>query len=66
MSFTSIWRLLNVSNVAILKWVRELIPKICKKPEIDKRFRAKKVELDEMWHYLRSKKANLDLESLSL
>jgi transposase len=33
MSFRSIAKLLKVSNVAVLKWVRSLIPKICKKPE---------------------------------
>lgn len=57
MSFRSIAKLLKVSNVAVLKWVRTLIPQICKKSEIDKKFRAKTVELDEMWHYLNSKKS---------
>ncbi len=42
----------------MLKWVRDLIPKICKKPELDNKYRAKKVELVEIWHslYLHSKK----------
>lgn len=57
MSFRAIGKLLKVSNVAVLKWVRDLIPKICKKPEIDKKYKLRKVEIDEMWHFLNSKKS---------
>jgi transposase-like protein len=57
MSFRAIGKLLKVSNVAVLKWVRDLIPKICKKPEIDKKYKVRKVEIDEMWHFIDSKKS---------
>lgn len=56
MSFRAIGKLLNVSNVSVLKWVRSIVPMICKKPEIDKKYRVRKVEIDEMWHFIKSKK----------
>ena len=57
MSFRAIGKLLKVSNVSVLKWVKTLVPMICKKPEIDKRYRVRKVEIDEMWHFINSKKS---------
>ena len=46
MAFRAIGELLNVSNVSILKWVKMIVPMICKKPEINKKYKAKKVWTD--------------------
>ena len=59
LGFRAIGRILGVSNVAVLKWVREAAQKI---EEIHKQ-QAKPsftpvIELDEMWHYVGKKNKN--------
>lgn len=61
LSLNSIARLLSVSTPAVLRWVRLFAEKVYEKPEPRE---AVIVELDEMWHFLGSKKQALDLESL--
>ena len=55
LSFNCIARMLKVSTPAVLRWVRLFAEKTYEKPEPSE---AVIVELDEMWHYLRSKKTN--------
>ena len=50
MSFSMIGRVLGVSDVAVLKWVR---PKASTLPEPEIGSSVVTVEVDEMWHYLR-------------
>jgi hypothetical protein len=45
----------KVSTPAVLRWVRLFAEKTYEKPEPRE---AVVVELDEMWHYLHSKKTN--------
>jgi hypothetical protein len=51
----------KVSTPAVLRWVRLFAEKTYEKPEPGE---AVIVEIDEMWHYLGSKKQALDLEGL--
>ena len=55
LSFNAIARLFKVSTPAVLQWVRNFAEKTYEKPEPRE---AVVVELDEMWHYLGSKKTN--------
>ena len=55
LSFNSIARMFKVSAPAVLRWVRLFAEKTYEKPEPAE---AVIVELDEMWHYLCSKKTN--------
>jgi transposase len=55
LSLNSIARMLKVSTPAVLRWVRLFAEKIYEKPTPRE---AVVVELDEMWHYLRSKKTS--------
>ena len=55
LSMNAVARLLKVSTPAVLRWVRNFAEKTYEKPEPGE---AVIVELDEMWHYLRSKKTN--------
>jgi transposase-like protein/IS1 family transposase len=55
LSLNSIVRMFKVSTPAVLRWVRLFAEKVYEKPESCE---AVVVELDEMWHYLRSKKTN--------
>ncbi len=55
LSLNSIARLFKVSTPAVLRWVRTFAEKVYEKPEPRE---AVVVELDEMWHYLHSKKTN--------
>ena len=55
LSLNAIARLFKVSTPAVLRWVRIFAEKIYEKPEPRE---AVVVELDEMWHYLHSKKTN--------
>ncbi|MDR3357577.1 MAG: hypothetical protein LBN96_01700, partial [Desulfovibrio sp.] len=48
-------RMFKVSTPAVLRWIRLFAEKAYEKPELCE---AVVVELDEMWHYLRSKKTN--------
>ena len=55
LGFRAIGRLLNVSNVSVLNWVRKLGKNLSKtKPELPKT--AQCIELDEMCHYVSNKK----------
>jgi hypothetical protein len=58
----TIARLLQVTAPAILKWVRQYALETCQKPKPQNN--TVEIELDEMWHYLGSKKQALDLESI--
>jgi len=55
LSLNAIARLFKVSTPAVLRWVRLFAEKVYEKPEPRE---AVVVELDEMWHYLHSKKTN--------
>jgi transposase-like protein len=61
MSMNAIGKHLNVSAQAILNWVREFAEKNKEKPTPGK---AVVIELDEMWHFIESKKQVMELESL--
>ena len=50
MSFNGIGRLLGVSNVAVLKWVRAEAASL---PEPEVAASVVTVEVDEMWHFLK-------------
>ena len=60
-SMNAIGRLLKVSTPAVLSWIRKFDLDTYEKPEPAQ---AVVIELDEMWHFLNSKKQSLDLESL--
>ena len=62
LSIRAIARLIGVSPTAVLKWIKTFAKTHYEKPVPGD---AIIVELDEMWHYLRSKKQVMDLESLS-
>ena len=55
LSLNAIARIFKVSTPAVLRWVRLFAEKTYEKPEPQE---AVVVELDEMWHYLQSKKTN--------
>jgi transposase len=55
LSMNAIGRILRVSAQSVLRWVRHFAEKTYEKPEPRE---AVVVELDEMWHYLGSKKTN--------
>ena len=52
MSFSMIGRLLGVSDVAVLKWVRAEASAL---PEPEVPAEVVTVEVDEMWHYLKKR-----------
>ena len=60
MWFRAIWRILKVSNVSVLNWIRifwniaMLIFNNLKDLKLKEEF--EKVELDEMWHYVKKRK----------
>lgn len=62
LSIRAIARLIGVSPTAVLKWIKTFAKTHYEKPALGD---AIIVELDEMWHYLGSKKQAMDLESLS-
>lgn len=53
LSFRAIARLIKVAAPTVLRWVRAFAEKTYEKPEPAE---ATVVEIDEMWHYLGSKK----------
>jgi transposase-like protein len=53
LSMNAIGRMLNVEPSTILYWVRNFALKTCQKPTPQGEV---VIELDEMWHFLRSKK----------
>ena len=55
LSLSAIARLFHVSPPAVLRWVRNFAERIYEKPEPGE---VVIVELDEMWHFLISKKTN--------
>lgn len=55
LSLNSIARIFKVSAQSVLRWVRNFAEKTYEKPEPRE---AVVVELDEMWHYLGSKKTS--------
>ena len=55
LSLNAIARIYKVSAQSVLRWVRNFAEKTYEKPEPRE---AVVVELDEMWHYLGSKKTN--------
>ena len=61
LSVPAIARLFRVSTPAALRWIRNFAERYYEKPKPGE---AVIVELDEMWHYLRSKKQIMDMESL--
>ena len=54
-SMNAIGRLLKVSTPAVLSWIRKFALDTYEKPEPAQ---AVVIELDEMWHFLNSKKTN--------
>lgn len=57
LGFSSIGRILNVSDVAVFKWIRSLGEKVASlSPE--KPTSVEVMELDEMWHYVQKKLKN--------
>ncbi len=56
LSMNAIARLLQVSTPAVLRWIKLFAEKVYEKPEPTE---AVIVELDEMWHFLGSKKTNI-------
>ena len=57
----AISKLFDVSAQSILNWVRNFAIANYEKPAPKD---AIIVELDEMWHFLNSKKNNMDMESI--
>jgi transposase len=55
LSMNAIARLFQVSTPAVLRWIRNFAERVYEKPEPKE---AVVVELDEMWHYLHSKKTS--------
>ena len=61
LSIRAIAKLFDLSPNAVLKWIKKFAKEQYEKAEPGD---AILVELDEMWHYLKSKKQALELESL--
>jgi len=55
LSFNAIARIYGLATSTVMRWVRAFAEKTYEKPEPGQ---AVIVELDEMWHYLHSKKTN--------
>jgi len=60
MWFRWIWRVLWVSNVSVLKWIRffGIIALEIQKNYLSNLTEIKEVELDEMWHFVQKKLEN--------
>jgi len=56
LSIRRIGYLLNVSQATIQKWIHKLVPELC--PKLQHEGRVLVIELDEIWHYLHSKKTS--------
>lgn len=61
LSMRAIARKLGVSATTVLRWIRTCAQKTYAKPAPAK---VNVVEIDEMWHYIDSKKQMLDMEGL--
>jgi transposase len=55
-SYRFIGKLLNVSNVAVYKWIRKAALEI---PAPEPVGEIKEIEIDELWHFLHSKKTSV-------
>jgi len=55
-SFRWLGRLLGVSGVGVYKWVRQAAEEL---PEPDIREDVREMELDELWHFLHTKKTSV-------
>lgn len=62
LSIRAISKLIGISPTAVLKWIKLFAKTHYEKPAAGD---AIYVELDEMWHYLKSKKQVMDMESIS-
>ena len=56
MSLRAIGAVMHVSHVAVMKWVKTLVPKLC--PKVKPEGQVIVMELDEMWHYLKKSPIN--------
>jgi transposase-like protein len=59
LGFRAIGRFLDVSNVSVLKWVRQHAAK--QELSLDLKEEIAVMELDEMWHYCQKKAKNMAL-----
>ena len=55
LSMRSIACMLEVSATSVMRWIRNFAEKTYEKPQAG---HARVMELDEMWHYVKSKKTN--------
>jgi len=64
LGFRAIGRLLKVSNVSILNWIREFAKELppAKSPPAE----VSVLNIDEMWHYIGVKKKTIGLHTLSM
>jgi len=56
LSFTAIGKLLHYHTSTIMRWIRKYAESNCRKVEPKGEI---VIELDEMWHYIRTKKINV-------
>jgi len=61
LSFTAIGGVLRIHTSTAMRWVRKYAETNCRKPEPKGEI---VVELDEMWHFIRSKKLNVGFGKL--
>jgi hypothetical protein len=61
LSMHTISRMLKIQPSTILYWIKNFAPKTYQKPTPQ---REVVIELDEMWHFLRSKKQGLGVEGV--
>lgn len=65
--FRGIGRLLNVTNVTVLNWIRELGQSVKGlRKELAAATNVQVMELDEMWHYIQKKQASFGSGSLMI
>ena len=62
LSLRTIGKTVRANASSVLKWVRNFARENYEKPQ--PLYDSVVVELDEMWHYLKSKKPSLDMEGL--
>jgi len=56
LSLTAIGSILHYHTSTVMRWIRRYAKDNCRKPELKGEV---VIELDEMWHYIRSKKINV-------
>jgi len=56
LSLRTIARLMSITATAVLKWVKQYAIENYEKPQPQQNTAAVVIELDEVWHYLKSKK----------